>query len=179
MYGIIFLTSRLIKTQKAMRTHNDEFYPDEFSRSRNTSGEEFRRGSNYEDPWFYRPAESYQTTPGMAWRDNRGKAPRGYKRSDQRIMDDIFDVVSSDFMLDSSDVEINVSNGVVTLSGYVLDRRDKRRIEDVVESIPGVIDVENRIRVNTERGIPTNLSREDQGNKDTQLRSFVDDISSR
>lgn len=162
-----------------MRARNERFYSDEFSRTADRRGDGVS-GSFYEDPWYYRTAESHRASPGMAWRDNRGKAPRNYKRSDQRIMDDIFEVVTADVLVDSSDVEINVTNGEVVLSGNVRDRRDKWRIEDLIERIPGVTNIENRIRVTAQQVRSTyNDNPENQGSSDTQLRSFVDNISSR
>ena len=160
-----------------MRPRSEEYYPNEFSRSSRMGNDYPSRRSSYEDPWYYRAAESRSSELG--WRDNRGKAPRSYKRSDQRIMEDIFEAVSAEMTLDSSDVEINITNGEVVLSGNVRDRRDKWRIEDLVENISGVTHIENRIRITSEARSPYGNNPEDPGNTDTQLRSFVDNISSR
>lgn len=75
-----------------------------------------------------------------------GKGPKGYKRSDDRIREDICDRLSMGD-IDASDVEVQVRDGEVTLAGTVRDRRHKHRIEDLSESIPGVQDVTNNIRV--------------------------------
>jgi osmotically-inducible protein OsmY len=40
-----------------------------------------------------------------------------------------------------------VDNGVVTLTGRVGSRKEKWRAEDVVESVSGVTDVRNQLRV--------------------------------
>jgi osmotically-inducible protein OsmY len=77
----------------------------------------------------------------------RGKGPKGYQRSDERIQEDINDRLSDDDSVDASDIEVKVEKGEVTLSGKVSDRNAKRRAEDVVEMISGVKNVENRIRV--------------------------------
>jgi osmotically-inducible protein OsmY len=82
--------------------------------------------------------------------DYRGRGPKGYKRSDERIREDINDRLSDDPFIDASDLEVSVNNCEVTLSGHVYDRSAKRRAEDLVESISGVRNVENRIRVNRE-----------------------------
>ena len=82
--------------------------------------------------------------------DYRGRGPKGYKRSDERIREDINDRLSDDPYVDASDIEVSVNNSEVTLSGSVYDRSTKRRAEDLVESISGVRNVENRIRVNRE-----------------------------
>ena len=77
-----------------------------------------------------------------------GRGPRGYKRSDERIREDINDRLSDDPLVDASDVEVSVSNGEVTLNGNVNIRADKRRAEDIAESVSGVTHVQNNLRVN-------------------------------
>ncbi len=78
---------------------------------------------------------------------HRGKGPRNYSRSDDRIKEDINDRLSDDPFVDASDVDVSVSNGEVTLTGSVDHRSTKRRAEDLAESVSGVKNVENRIRV--------------------------------
>jgi hypothetical protein len=79
--------------------------------------------------------------------EHRGKGPRGYQRSDERIREDVCDRLSDDAMLDASEIEVNVNGSEVILSGTVLSREAKRHAEDLAESISGVRNVENRIRV--------------------------------
>jgi len=56
-----------------------------------------------------------------------------------------------DHAIDASDIEVDVANGEVTLSGTV-DRRDvKRRVEDVVEEVMGIKHVQNNIRVEKDK----------------------------
>ena len=78
---------------------------------------------------------------------HRGKGPKGYKRSDARIVEDVNDRLSDDAYLDASDVEVAVKDGEVTLNGYVPDRRSKRRAEDLAEHVSGVGHVQNNLRV--------------------------------
>ena len=77
-----------------------------------------------------------------------GRGPKGYRRSDERIKDDVCDRLSDDSVVDASDIEISVHDGEVTLSGFVRDRDDKRRAEDLAERISGVREVHNTLRVN-------------------------------
>jgi osmotically-inducible protein OsmY len=49
--------------------------------------------------------------------------------------------------IDATDIEVTVSNGEVTLSGAVDDRRTRRLAEDVAENVTGVTNVINRLRV--------------------------------
>lgn len=82
----------------------------------------------------------------------RGRGPKGYQRSDDRIREDVCDRLEQDHDIDASDIEVRVAAGVVTLSGSVTHRSMKRYAEDLVESIQGVKDVENQIRVSRDRG---------------------------
>lgn len=77
----------------------------------------------------------------------RGRGPKNYRRSDERIKEDVNDRLGDDYYLDASDVEVAVENTEVTLTGTVRSRSDKRRAEDIAEAVSGVTNVENRLRV--------------------------------
>ena len=77
---------------------------------------------------------------------HRGKGPKSYRRSDERIREDVNDQLSEGY-LDASEIEVMVVDGVVTLSGTVNSRSDKRRAEDIADDVRGVKNVENRLRV--------------------------------
>lgn len=81
-----------------------------------------------------------------------GKGPKNYKRSDDRIREEINDRLTDEWDIDASDIEVTVVNGEVTLTGYVNDKYQKRKAEDLAESVRGVTQVENRIRMNTPMG---------------------------
>jgi hypothetical protein len=85
--------------------------------------------------------------PGREGGRQFGPAPRGYQRSDERIREDICDALMRRSELDASDIEIKVSQGEVTLEGNVSDRREKFLVEQISESIPGVKDVNNSVKV--------------------------------
>jgi hypothetical protein len=83
---------------------------------------------------------------GMARPENyAGRGPRGYRRADSRIQEDVNDALTRDPELDATDVEVSVENGEVTLTGTVGDRRAKRRAEDDAYACAGVHDVHNRL----------------------------------
>lgn len=84
--------------------------------------------------------------------NHRGKGPRNYKRRDERILEDINDRLCDNPYLDASEVEVRVSEGNVVLSGSVENREAKRLAEDIAESVAGVENVENGLRVHM-RGI--------------------------
>jgi osmotically-inducible protein OsmY len=76
-----------------------------------------------------------------------GKGPRNYRRSDERISNDINDRLADDSFVDASDIEVIVKNCEVVLAGTVESRDAKKRAEDIGESVSGVKNVENRLRV--------------------------------
>jgi CBS domain-containing protein len=79
--------------------------------------------------------------------DHRGRGPKGYQRSDDRIREDVNERLTDDVMIDASEIEVAVQNREVTLTGTVRNRDEKRRAEDVAESVPGVTHVQNNLRV--------------------------------
>jgi osmotically-inducible protein OsmY len=85
----------------------------------------------------------------------KGKGPRNYSRSDERIKEDINDRLSDDPFVDASEIDVTVSNGEVTLTGSVDHRSTKRRAEDLAEAVSGVKNVENRLRVSQTVGTQT------------------------
>lgn len=98
--------------------------------------------------WFgdsdaQRRREADQTATGP----HRGKGPKGYARSDDRIKEDVSDRLTDDHSLDASDIEVSVASGEVTLNGLVASRQDKRLAEDLVEQISSVKHVQNNLRV--------------------------------
>jgi osmotically-inducible protein OsmY len=87
--------------------------------------------------------------------EHRGRGPKGYTRSDERITEDVNDRMTDDGWLDASDVEVQVSSGEVTLTGQVNSREEKRRAEDIAEAVSGVKHVQNNLRVKSSAGQTT------------------------
>lgn len=75
-----------------------------------------------------------------------GRAPKGYQRSDERIREDICDGLMMSWM-NAENVDVQVRNGEVTLQGTVRSRDEKRAIEALAESVLGVKDLINSIRL--------------------------------
>lgn len=84
---------------------------------------------------------------GNNYGPHRGKGPKNYKRSDERIREEILDRLTDDPYVDASEIEVSVQAGEVSLAGIVDARSAKRRSEDIVESVAGVTHVENRLKV--------------------------------
>ncbi|HEY1112164.1 MAG TPA: BON domain-containing protein [Chitinophagaceae bacterium] len=78
---------------------------------------------------------------------HRGKGPKGYRRSEERIREDACDRLTEDDYVDATDIQVQLEGEDVVLSGTVHSRAEKRRAEDLVERVSGVRNVENRLRV--------------------------------
>jgi osmotically-inducible protein OsmY len=76
-----------------------------------------------------------------------GRGPKGYQRSDDRLTEEINEMLTRHPDIDASEIEVKVNRGTVTLSGNVDDRQTKRQIEDLVEDVLGVTEVQNQLRV--------------------------------
>lgn len=76
-----------------------------------------------------------------------GIGPKNYQRNEQRIYEDVCDLLMENDGIDASDIEVKVEGNYVILSGNVHTRSEKRRAEDIAISVPGVWDVENRLRI--------------------------------
>lgn len=83
----------------------------------------------------------------------RGRGPKGYERSDERLREIVCERLTDDPHIDASDVHIEVKDKVVKLTGHVPDRRTKYEIEDVVEHCGGIKDIDNQVRVRSGSGI--------------------------
>jgi hypothetical protein len=102
----------------------------------------------------FSPGGYSQTWAGTETRERRGlfrgRAPKGYMRSDERIREEVNERLMQDEDLDPSEIEVTVQKGEVTLKGTVRDRTEKHRAEDLAEDVLGVKDVHNQIRVQRE-----------------------------
>jgi len=76
--------------------------------------------------------------------------PKGYKRSDERIKEDVSDRIFQMNRVDASDVEVSVKAGEVTLTGSVPNRIMKWQLENMIDTVAGVLEVHNQLRVRRE-----------------------------
>lgn len=111
----------------------------------------------------FRDPSVHRNAGEARWTDNwsqpgpyTGVGPKGYERSDDRILDDVCQRLTQHGMLDASNIEVEVHNGEVTLDGQVEDRRAKRMAEDTAESVPGVWDVHNNLTIENRAGSARN-----------------------
>ena len=83
------------------------------------------------------------------WRQgpHTGRGPKGWRRSDERILDNVNEALARHPDLDASGIEVRALKGEVTLTGVVEDRGDKRLAEDIAEEVFGVEDVHNELKI--------------------------------
>lgn len=129
-----------MRDQRMPRFENDDYSP--------YAGSEYREKEH--------PGVSGKTRDGETWvnrneydvqRNFMGKGPRGYRRSDDRIYEEVCEALQDDPTVDASDIGVKVQDGIVTLEGKARDRMEKRVAEIVTVEIPGVLDVRNEIRL--------------------------------
>ncbi len=83
--------------------------------------------------------------PGTSGRF-RGMGPKNYARSDERIFEEVCELLA-DADVDASEIDVKVEDGEVTLEGSVHDRWSKREAENVACQARGVKDCHNRLRI--------------------------------
>lgn len=93
-------------------------------------------------------ADPYQMVDYMLDRglDYRGLGPKGFSLDDNRVREDVCEILARDSDIDASDIEVEVKEGCVFLSGRVDSRQTKRLAELTIENLPGVQDVINRLQ---------------------------------
>lgn len=119
---------------------------------------------------------------GQSQTSHAGKGPKGYKRSDDRIREEVSDALEQDSQIDASEIEVSVKEGVVTLSGTVESRHLKRMAEDCVSDVRGVKDVTNNLQVQSSHGGSSKSASSDSstgGRGDTGSQSSSQDDESR
>ncbi len=76
-----------------------------------------------------------------------GKGPKGYKRSDDRIKEEVCEALTHHPEIDPSELEVDVKDGIVQFTGKAESRQIKSMVEDLAENINGVTDIKNDIRI--------------------------------
>lgn len=69
-------------------------------------------------------------------------------RPDNRIYEDVKAALMSDPVTFNYDIEVNVSNGIVNLSGEIKSWAAKQLAAQVVKGVVGIVGIENRISIN-------------------------------
>lgn len=74
-------------------------------------------------------------------------APRGRRRIDQRIRDELATMLTTTESVETADVEVIVHEREITLRGTVPDENQRGRIEAMAERVRGVVAVTNDLHV--------------------------------
>ena len=76
-----------------------------------------------------------------------GRHPRGYRRPDDVILADVRERLCDRPDIAAANVRASVVRGVVRLEGEVADELQKRRIEDCVGNVTGVVRIDDQVTV--------------------------------
>jgi hypothetical protein len=109
-------------------------------------GSDFGHGGGYGAQGY---GSSHGETAGRGEVVPGRRAPRAYRRTDARIREDVCERYAHANDLDPSDVTVHVHGGVITLEGSVPQRAMKHALEDIAVQCYGVVEVENRVRVDS------------------------------
>lgn len=121
------------------------------SHGQRAQGSQGMYGQTGEQGWGRSGGQSWGQPGGQTGR-HKGRGPKSYTRSDDRIREDVNDRLTDEPEIDATEIEVKVNGGEVTLSGTVDSREAKRRAEDVVEAISGVKHVQNNLRIQDSQG---------------------------
>jgi osmotically-inducible protein OsmY len=77
---------------------------------------------------------------------HRGHGPKNYTRPDERIREDVCEMLTSHDGIDARDIEVIVERGEVTLAGSVTSHTMKVLALEAVAAIHGVTRVNDRLR---------------------------------
>lgn len=124
-------------------------------RGLNRFGRDFVGHDHFQDDQFNSNDDpTYEDENGMRHpyehggkENHQGKGPKGYRRSDEKMKDDACEVLMRDYELDASEIEVEVEDGILFLTGEVSSRKDKKRAESLVENLTGITDVQNKLIV--------------------------------
>lgn len=126
------------------------------------------------DKWWKHPgktASDYTKAPRFdhdkrtySTMGNFGKGPKR-TRSDNQIHDEVCEILFWHPDVDASDIEVKVKDNFVYLEGSVDSRHSKKVAEKVIENVPGVFDVFNRLTIKPMLDIDSDklISRGDEG----------------
>jgi hypothetical protein len=166
----------------AERSRSGDYYSPDWPYERSGQGRDMQRSRDDDQNSHYRGYYSRSTTPfaypggqGYLYSESitlhgpyTGRGPKGYRRSDQQLIEEASQRLERDGDIDASDIEVTAEDGVITLRGTVPDRRTKRRAEECVESVYGARDVMNELRCGMQGGEQSQGSQGSQASQRAQ-----------
>ncbi|CAN5757402.1 hypothetical protein BH23GEM9_BH23GEM9_32450 [soil metagenome] len=145
--------------QLPMRPHNEGRWSSEGGSNRGGLGQSSWRGGQRRDAGM---PGSRDQSPGGGGRGelhwpclepwavpgpHTGRGPEDYERSEEAIRTDVCERLTLHGRLDASRIRVLVERGEIMLEGEVDSRSAKKMAEDTAESVAGVQDVHNRLRI--------------------------------
>jgi len=121
------------------------------------STERFSR-SDADSSWLGNPARNADYGWNGEQESHFGKGPKGYRRSDDRIREEVSEALTDAHEVDASEIEVQVNEGIVSLNGSVPERQMKRAAEETIENLSGVKDVRNNLNVSSSASSASGLS---------------------
>lgn len=139
------------------RFGSSQWRPEESSRQRQGYGRQYESQS-FDQPYPQGFQSEFGSSQGATrhgsggqgyseYGAHRGKGPKGYTRSDDRLKEVICEKLTDDPMIDASEINVEVTNQIVKLTGTVDDRSTKYEVEELIERCGGVKDIDNQLRV--------------------------------
>lgn len=115
------------------------------------SGYSDNHGRNYNEEGNWRNQQVRQDQVRQQYIDRQqnyaGMGPKGYRRSDERIEEEVCNILMRDKNINASQIEVQVHDGVVRLNGMVDSRSARFDAEMAVDGVPGVEDIQNDLKV--------------------------------
>jgi hypothetical protein len=111
---------------------------------------DYRMQDRDEPPAWHREPRSSSLGSERPWRvpgPYRGLGPKGYRRSDQRIKEEISDRLREHPEIGASDIRVDVERGEVRLTGVVDSRKTRGLAEEIADSVLGVSDIRNELQI--------------------------------
>lgn len=111
---------------------------------------------------YFHHDHDYRTYSGMNY---TGLGPKGYRRPDNLIEEEVCELLKWDTEVDASEIEVFVQDGLVNLKGSVDSRHAKRRAENILDHVKGVIDIQNGIYIKPTLDVDSDkiITRGDEG----------------
>jgi len=81
--------------------------------------------------------------------DFRGVGPKNYARNNDQIREDVCERLMNDPDVDASEIEVQVQDAQVVLTGTVGERNAKWLAEDLAQAASGVKNVVNKLKVSS------------------------------
>jgi hypothetical protein len=108
-----------------------------------TTDLEFFRDPNIYETEVARATQQGEIEPGALDKDK----PRGARRSDEQIKDEIKTLLREHGQVDARGIQVDVRDGVVTLSGSVSSLSEMRAAEGMAGNVIGTLDVKNQLTI--------------------------------